>query len=337
MVKLQGPGLVGVINWYVEQYAKERGFLPKTVQGKKESLRMLLKFLVDKELNLDTAREYLGPYLISRKWCPQSRSSERRILKAFITVLFERQYISENWGLKLELIHVTQKIRTLPGLADAVEAIKVGTKPSPFYIKGDNSINRKIKEDTRAALLLIADTGLRVAEIKSITSKNVFLEDEHPYIIFTQKFGDQSAMDIPAQHIKAIRDRIKNKFIFPVTKALMNKSLKRGAIKLELPPITCHDLRRIYARNLDSNGATVFQIKDAMRHKDIDTTQAYIQYDRNQVRVINQTYHDRNRESLPIQKVIDFALEHLKRIIGTRLKKIEVTQKKNEWTIKLRV
>ncbi|MFA6533120.1 MAG: tyrosine-type recombinase/integrase [Patescibacteria group bacterium] len=332
--KLSGPSLKELINLYVEEYSKERNFLPRTIRGKREFFSRFLNFLGDQDFNLKTSREYLCSYLVSIGWQAISRANAQKRIKAFITFLFKRKIIKENWGLELEPITVREKFRDLPSLADAVKIIITGTEPSAPGVKGDNSINRQRKVDVRAALLFMADTCFRVAELRSITVKNSFLEGEHPYIVFTQKFGNEVPYFIPIQHVQELKNRVSQDVIFKVTEETLNRSLKRGAIKLGLPKITCQDLRRIYPMNLDSNGASAFQIKDAMRHKDIKTTQKYIKYSPNQVRVINETFHDRNRSFLPVQKVVDFALENLKRIIGDRLR-IEINQSNEEWSIKL--
>lgn len=44
-------------------------------------------------------------------------------------------------------------------------------------------------------------------------------------------------------------------------------------------PINVHDLRRIFARDMKKNGASIDDIRDAMGHKSIDTTMRYLEYD----------------------------------------------------------
>lgn len=43
--------------------------------------------------------------------------------------------------------------------------------------------------------------------------------------------------------------------------------------------LQAHDLRRIFARDMKANGASIDDIRDAMGHKSIETTMKYLEYD----------------------------------------------------------
>lgn len=246
----------------------ELNLQPTTVKNRRNYLKRLIRFLKCKPFNLETAKAYIR-HLKALGWKPASVNAEVKQLRAFVNFLFRKKYISTNFSRELVLFKLHRKQLNLiePELVEKV--IVAGCQPGP----GDNSRNKKIKKDMRAALRFMLRTGLRVSELCSLKGSDFRLEDDPPNFTVTSKGGNQDVLPIPRDMIKNLLPKVKKKRVFEVRPESLNRALKRGARKLKVKTkIHCHLLRHIYATALLRSGVPPQIVQRLMRHRSFKTT-----------------------------------------------------------------
>ena len=335
MIGLHKEGLKAYVSEYVTIAADEAGLGVKSKRNRWYVFKRIEDFLGEMPFTYEGIRDYITHLRehgidhkynkILKPWGNESIGKEITLIRAFLKYCVKHKYISteEDFSERLTKPKVHEKVRELPSLADAVRIIIAGTEVHPNRpgLRGDNGINAQHKVDCREAMLFVIDTGVRYAEVRSITSNRVYLNSSVPYLTIDAKGGNEAKIPIPHQQIEVVNRRCRNNLaggrIFPITDKTCNISLKRGALLLGLPKITIHDLRRIPALNMSDNGANDYQIKDFLRHTSVLTTQRYVKHDLGRVSTISNKYQDRNRCGLPVDKALDFIESENKRLVGS--------------------
>ena len=98
-----------------------------------------------------------------------------------------------------------------------------------------------------------------------------------------------------------------DKLYSPMTRRNIDKYFKNLGKKVGIPDLHPHQLRHGLAVNMLSNGCSMTQIKDVLRHKHISTTiDTYADYDDTAKRAITDTYHDKtNANRMPDKDSIE--------------------------------
>lgn len=269
---LKGQKLQQAYDTYINDYSLEKGLEAKTIRNKKDILGKLIPFMNDRPFTLDACRDYAF-FMYENGWDkPNSRLNIIKNLRAFINFLHERGYIKENFSRRLVKPKVTRLPLQLPKEIEAEKCILVGTEPG----KGDNSRNRRIKQETRLCLQFMLRTGLRISEALYLKGSDLSPFDEQPSFQVRSKGGDIDISPIPLDMVEIMKERVNRLRVFETTEQTCNKNLRDGVSKIGIPiPLTCHKLRHIFSISRLRRGNTVQMVSRALRHSNIEITDKY--------------------------------------------------------------
>lgn len=215
---------------------------------------------------------------------------------SFASWLFNEGYTPKNYGANIERTYIHRKPRILPSQTEILALIKKVTEPGQF----DNKLTNFSKMEHRACLsFMVVACGGRNYETSQILRKDVSISGLQLELV-EGKGGSrtQAIPDIPWL-VEDLKRRVEGKRTPEELKVMSNKSHFKesdrerlfivNATKLEQTmrkvgqlwgrSINVHDLRRIFARDMKKNGASIDDIRDSMGHKSIDTTMRYLEYD----------------------------------------------------------
>lgn len=281
---LQGQKLQQAYDDYIVNYSAEANLASKTVQNKKYTLGKLIIFLHDQPFTLQTCREFLV-YMYAHGWnMPNSKLDLVHTLRAFVNFLYKYKYIKESFAQELVKPKIPQRDFEYVDPETVEKIIIAGTVPG----KQDNSRNKTIKVEMRAALRFILRTGLRINELVTLKGKDLNLYDNPPTFWVFSKGGNREILPLPKDMLEELKARQNNGRVFKVTSKTCNEVLQRGAKALELPvKLTNHSLRHIFASNLVKNKVPVQMVSRLMRHSSVEITdKTYTHLDINDLSLI---------------------------------------------------
>jgi integrase/recombinase XerD len=278
--------------------------------------------------------------MMDRNTKPSSICTEIKNLKAFVTFLVRNKFLSENWGKELILPKVNIKQESLITAEIAEQVIIAGTEPG----KSDNKFHRKQKQEMRFTMLFTLKIGLRFREVKLIQGKDLYLFQDPPKVSVHAKGGDIELQSIPPDIVADLKSKIERDRVFPICLDTCNKLLKRGlhALNIKNTELTFKTLRAIYANSLARNGATIYEVRRLMRHKNINTTEKfYLKYGIEDLANIQNTSHPLNRRGLDEETVIDtfmtlkvypfFSVDKRFSVMGS-----EFEEENNTWVVRIK-
>lgn len=266
---LQGQKLQQAYADYIINYSIEKGLEAISIRNKKDILKKLIPFLDGRPLTLETCREY-SFYMYDHGWNkPNSKVNIIKNLRAFVNFLYDRGYIEENFSKKLTKPKVPKREFDYVDPETVEKIILAGTEYGPH----DNSRNRAIKDEMRAALRFILRTGLRINELITLKGSDLNLLSSPPTFWVLSKGGNRELLPLPKDMLNELEKRQSNKLVFRVTSKTCNEVLQRGAKAIGLPvKLTNHSLRHIFASNLVKNQVPIQMVSRLMRHSSVDIT-----------------------------------------------------------------
>lgn len=268
MEPIKGQRLKELINEYVIDYSTiERGFTPKTIKGKRLVLEQFRKFLGDREMLLETCREYQKDQH-GRGLKPNSIRANMKVVKAFINYLHDREHLEVNYAHKIKIPKFRQvELEIIPAKL-AEELIITGSEPGP----GDSVLSRHSKKEHREALQFVLRTGLRVSELIKLKTRDINLEDETFKV--NSKGGKIDVLPLPKDQLKVLKRRCRGSGkVFKVNREMLNKTIKRGAKRVGIESkLSIHSMRHIFCTSLLKNGVPLQIVSRLMRHSSIKIT-----------------------------------------------------------------
>lgn len=158
---------------------------------------------------------------------------------------------------------------------------------------------RRVADRDAVMVAVMLTTGLRIAEVCSLTVEDLGYDRAYRVVRVTRKGGKRQALPLgPAAAL--VDARIKGRTsgpLFPtrsgkhVKRSWARYALQRMAAAADIPEphkISPHSLRHTYATLSLDNGATLDQLQDALGHADPRTTR---RYDRNRHRIDDSPTH----------------------------------------------
>lgn len=282
---------------YLNKYKafKQRSWNPRSARNNAYHFGLLMDFLNGRDLDTDSLLDFFN-HLATTGLSESTRNSCERKNIAFIRWLFNQGYTDKFIAANIEKTRVHRKSRILPSQQEIIELIKQATEVK----EGDNKLTRFSKKEHRACLLfMVVACGGRNFETSHLKRTDVSLSGMQ--IELTEGKGGARTQAIPNIKwlIDDLRTRVEGKRTEEELEVLADRGhFKESAVdrlfvvnsnklqetmravgKLWGRPLNVHDLRRIYARDLKSNGSGTDEIRDAMSHKNIETTMRYLEYD----------------------------------------------------------
>ncbi|MBI2334243.1 site-specific integrase [Candidatus Daviesbacteria bacterium] len=266
----------------------------KTTANNAYFFNLLLEYL-DTPFNREAIIKFFN-YLSDRELSESTRRQAETAILAFADWLFYEDIIPKKWTINIDRTYVHRKPRILPSQTEVLELIKKATEPGRF----DSRLSTFSKMEHRACLcFIVVACGGRNYETSQILREHVSISGNQLTIV-EGKNGPRNAA-IPAvpwlvedltrrvngertaDELKTLSDRTHYKEsdlerLFVVNEKKLEETMRKAG-KLFGSPMNVHDLRRIFARDLKKNGASIDDIKDAMGHRAIETTMKYLEYD----------------------------------------------------------
>lgn len=289
-----------------------------SLENKKGAFKRLSEFLGQKEFSVETIKNYTL-FLMEKGLQASSIATDLRKYKAFVNWLYKGKSISENWSNLITLPRIPNKEINVPSAEVAEQIIIAGTTTDK------HNVHKTINNEGRDCMLLMVRTGLRVNEALYLEPSDLYLENEgHEWFKVKSKgkSGDKDRLPLMASAVEILKrkrnvrkDYYKKQF-FGVSEVAMNTMLARGCKKLNIPKITNHKLRHIFATELAKAGMPSYHLQKLMRHSEIETTlRYYVHMELEDWRKSLEIYHPlalRERTVDQVFKQLKCAIDQLK-------------------------
>ncbi|WP_104992468.1 site-specific integrase [Deinococcus sp. NW-56] len=173
-------------------------------------------------------------------------------------------------------------------------------KRGPYSSREVDALLAKADPQERVMLLLAADCGLRNSELTTIQVGDLRLDDEHPHVMVRGKgrAGYREAAPLSLRTEQAIRAWLPHVPAGqPYLLTWRNRiTVRRHVVKLcELAGVRyagreVHGLRHTAGTRTYLETGDILEAKDLLRHRDITSTQVYVQYARRGKKAANRDW-----------------------------------------------
>lgn len=300
---LQGEELTKLISEFLEVHCPKRlGQSKRTVGNKRDMFRRLLKWLGNRELNKETLQAHID--YMDTIMQPQSRNTQLRYIKSFITFLVDKGLYESNWAYSIKNAKTTKKKIELVSPTVMEKIIIEGCKPGP----NDNAMTIRQKNEMEAGMRFVLRTGLRKKEFLGLKGSDLQLDHNPPMFYVEGKGGDIEPAPITKDMVEPLRERVNRERVFKTTGSGCNRAIKRGMRVLGITNkrLTVHSLRHIYATGLLMKGVSLQQVSKLLRHSSVEITdEIYSHYTLTDLSVIANTKQDLVRLSASVDEVFD--------------------------------
>lgn len=228
--------------------------------------------------------------LYNKNYAPATCRVNRSYLREFLKYLYQNGYIKKNFA---------PLVKSPPEFARS--------KPPKFLRPKEvqklfGSLDLSVSKDLRtyATMHLAYYLGLRPREISLITLDDIFFRQKEIFIRSRKNYSP-AHLPLPDDTIKAItayiiggRPKSKHRTLFlqlvpPYNPANKNNDIPhyiRDCMQKNNLSASTYWLRHSYAQNLLESGASIYEIKEMMGHKSIDSTHKYLSIHINLMREI---------------------------------------------------
>lgn len=249
---------------------------PNTFQYKRTTLKRLLAFMGGRFSLENLTQAQIDLYLRKQLEARGAKAANRELveLKALFNWAMRKGYYAENPFRMQEKFSETSYIRRVPTLAE-IEAVKaIASREQLDFIE------------------ILLHTGARLSEVCSLNWHDINFQ-HNTITLWTRKrhAGNLEPGLLPmSQHLRSVllarKERPGTHQIF-VFCGRDGKQFTKNSVRLWFPslcsaaqispPFTAHALRHWFATMLkDSRRANPFQIQNALRHKNLSTTEKYL-------------------------------------------------------------
>lgn len=307
---LQGDELKKLISEFLNVHCPRRlGQSKRTVGNKKDMFRRLLKWLGDRELNKETVQAHVD--YMDTIMQPQSRNTQLRYIKSFITFLVDKGLYESNWAYSIKNAKTTKKKIELVSPLVMEKIIIEGCKPGP----SDNAMTLRQKKEMEAGMRFALRTGLRKKELLGLKGSDLQLDHNPPMFYVEGKGGDIEPAPIPKDMINLLKGRVSREKVFKTTGSGCIRAIKRGlkALGITNVKLTLHSLRHIFATGLLLKGVPLQQVSKLLRHSSVEITdEIYSHYTLTDLAIITNTKQDLVRLSASVDEVFDDVIYSVK-------------------------
>jgi site-specific recombinase XerD len=261
-----------------------RGYSPNTIRRYRHAISFYQKVArVEefKQISKENIRQLFYYGRTERAWTTQTYLYYHKSLKVFFRWCKDRNYISENPVLDIE---VPKLEKTLPGKLTQQEANRILEVALNYPHK-----NRFLRFRNHAIFSMFLFTGLRKNELLNLKYSDV--DTENKTVFVRQGKGNKDRI-IPMPHSlvdvlqKYLQERIRAKKTCPhfFTSLNRNRGFTETGLKVVVDKIeeaakvkfTPHKLRHTFATLMLEGGCDIFSLSKMMGHSDIKTTAIYL-------------------------------------------------------------
>lgn len=244
-----------------------RGYSPSSIELYEKSLSQISKYyqLSPDVLSTDQIRDYIQKELIEKK---KSKSRINQLVSAF-KILYE-QVLGRKWDpIAIPRVRKDTKLPVVLSQSEVMQVL-------------DSLTNIK----HRTILSIIYSAGLRISEVRALTSKDIDSDrmqirivqakgNKDRYVILSTKALEQLRLYYklyrPCEWLFETRKgvAISNRTIQNIFKS----ALKKAGVR---KPASVHSLRHSFATHLMEQGVSLVIIQQLLGHKSLRTTSVYL-------------------------------------------------------------
>jgi integrase/recombinase XerD len=285
---------------FLNYLSVEKGLAQNTLDAYRQDLFRYSEFL-KKEKIADwdkVGRPHILKFLAAEGRRGLESSSIARGLvsvKLFHRYLTKERYVKEDVTSVLESPKLWKKLPQFLTMQEMEAILKVPDIKNPAGIRD------------RALLECLYATGMRVSEVTTITSENVYLDNK---FIKCRGKGDKErlvplgslAIEACRAYLEHVRSKIKavtNHFFLGrngkgLTRQYVWQMIKRYALRAGIAKtIKPHTFRHSFATHLLERGADLRVVQELLGHSDISTTQIYTHISGNRLKSVHAKFHPR--------------------------------------------
>jgi len=267
------------VDLFTEYLRSYRGYSDLTVSSYGTDLRQFREFLqrrlgrvpAPEEIQRETVVQFAASLAGRAAWTVRRKIA---CLSSFYGYLMDMGHVRHNPAHRVPLPRVAQKV---PTTLDEDEARALAqAAPTPWL---------------KCAITLLLSTGLRRAELVSITLDDLNLENAQ--LVVHGKGAKQRVVPLTEASIQAIRDyqRVRpetdsdrllvSQWGEPLHPRAVNRKLQDALKRAGLSDkgVTPHQLRHTFATHLIRNGVDVRTVQELLGHSDLTTTAKYLHSD----------------------------------------------------------
>ncbi len=281
----EGPW-TGLLAGYREYLVCERGLAPLTVAGYERVARVFLEQQQDR-LELLTAADVSG--FLARE-CPRRSVSGARELVACLRPLLRYLHVAGMIGSPL--------VWAVPGVKDLRDrSLPRGVEPQVVarLLAGCDG-RRTVGRRDYAILLLLVRLGLRAGEVAAMQLEDL---DWRAGEILVRGKGDRhDRLPLPIDVGQALVSYLQRRGSSEFRAVFLRMHAPAGAltrigvcgvvhdacVRAGVPPVGAHQLRHTAATAMLREGASLVEIAQVLRHREIKTTASYAKVDRARLR-----------------------------------------------------
>jgi integrase/recombinase XerD len=288
-VVVEGP-LAGLLEDYREYLVRERGLAPSTIASYERCARLFLEQWPDGlELDRLTAADVSG--FLARE-CRRRSVAGARHLVADLRPLLRYLHVAGLIGSPL--------VWAVPGVADLRDrSLPRGLEPAVVarLLAGCDRRGTIGRRDY-AILLLLVRLGLRAGEVAAMQLEDV--DWRAGEVLVRGKRDRLDTLPLPVDVGEALVSYLRRRgqsecravfltFRAPI-KALSRVTVcgvvRSAGVRAGLPPVGAHRLRHTAAIAMLREGASLVEIAQVLRHREIKTTATYARVDRTKLRAL---------------------------------------------------
>lgn len=173
-------------------------------------------------------------------------------------------------------------------------------KRSPYSDQDVEKLLAKADPQEKVAILLAADCGLRNSELIAILKTDLHLDDEHPHLMVRGKgrAGYRESTPISRRTEHAIRQWLpslphyEEKLLLWKTRKTVRDHIlglcERAGVRYKGREV--HGLRHTAGTRTYIETGDILEARDLLRHRDITSTQVYVQYARRGKKAANRDW-----------------------------------------------
>ena len=276
-----------VLASYRDYLAQERGLAPSTVTGYERVARLFLERQQPGRLEWLSAADVSG--FLARE-CPRRSVAGARELVAGLRPLLRYLHVAGLVGTPL--------VWAAPGVADLRDrSLPRGVEPQAVArLLASCDRRRTVGRRDYAILLLLVRLGLRAGEVAATQLED--LDWRAGEIIVRGKRDRQDRLPLPVDVGQALVSYLQRRGPCEFRAVFLRMHAPAGAltrigvsgvvhdacVRAGVPPVGAHQLRHTAATAMLREGASLAEIAQVLRHREIKTTAQYAKVDRTRLR-----------------------------------------------------
>lgn len=235
--------------------------------------------------------------------------------------LEEARVSADTWNSRLWALRILCQYAGRPELAEDLAAKKRGFKPGRYrslaqqeygYLahqlelrirRAITLFENSIFQRDRASVSLMLYAGLRVAEVAAVDLGDITLNERSGTVRIRSGKGEKERivpLNLPVRKALAAwidaRPTTTSQALFTgkrsprLTTRQLERIVKQVGAESKVPELTPHWLRYTFAKRLESNGASIEQVRDLLGHASIETTRRYLSAGLDELQALVETF-----------------------------------------------